>query len=171
MCQNCKSETGCICRSKSIFLEENVASDMLRRRRSASKSQRKEVRKDQLHDSRSLHNWVVNLKVFSEKVFSFYVNLECWDRNTPSNSQRALGTPKKIGNLCAPNFGERSREDLATRKTRPQSTVGFGKIFTSSRMRTQLRFTLLLKQEECQHPLRKVRRSENSSSTQKHQCT
>ena len=48
---------------------------------------------------------------------------------------------------CAPKFGKVTWGDLAPRKMRPQSSMGFGEtIFTSSGMRTQLRFTLLLKQ-------------------------
>ena len=49
---------------------------------------------------------------------------------------------------CAPKFGEKiTWGDLETRKMRPQSSAGFGgNTFTSSRMRTKVRFTLLLKQ-------------------------
>ena len=60
-------------------------------------------------------------------------------------------------NLCAPQFGERSHEEalIQERCARKVAWDSANKI-TSSRMRTKLRFTLLLKQEKCRHPLRKV---------------
>ena len=104
-------------------MEENVSSDTLRLRRSPAKSQRKVVRKDQLHYWRSLHNWVLHLKILIRENL-FYVTKENWDQNTPSNSPRALGTKKMRKSHreeiiqkcelherspCAPKFGERSR--------------------------------------------------------------
>ena len=71
-------------------LEEHVSSDMLRRRRSPATSQRKEVRKDQLHYCRSLHKILIRDNLF-------FVKKESWDQNTPSNSPRTPGTKLKIG--------------------------------------------------------------------------
>ena len=51
---------------------------MLGLTRSPEKSQRQVVRKDQLHHWRSLHNWVVYLKVLN-RVSLFYVKKENWD--------------------------------------------------------------------------------------------
>ena len=102
---------------------------MLRQKKRPVRSQRKEAQKDQLHCWRSLHNWVVYLKIIiRENTFS--VNQEDWDRNTPSNSPKAPGTKKKKTrerkgpsrgiiqkcaphqrSPCAPKFGERSHEE------------------------------------------------------------
>ena len=165
-------------------MEEHVSSDMLRLRKSPGKSQRKVVRKDQLHYQRSLHNWVVHLKILIRKSL-FNVKKENWDQNTPSNSPRARGT-KKIGkervhrealsqnerSPCAPIFGERSHEETLHQERRARRVAwDLAKIFTSSRMWTKLRFTLLLKQGKCWRPLQKVQRNENSWLTPEHQCT
>ena len=88
--QNCKTrhvEFGILPCAKTTSLrpdatlEENVSSDMLRWRRSPARSQRKEVRKDQLHYCRSLHKWFVYLKILiRDSLFS--VKKENWDQNT-----------------------------------------------------------------------------------------
>ena len=78
------------------YVAKNADSDMLRLRRSPAKKQRKVVRKDQLHYRRSLHNWVVCLKILIRENL-FYVKKEDWDQNTPSNSPRAPGTKEKFG--------------------------------------------------------------------------
>ena len=69
---------------------------MLRLRRSPARSQRKVVRKDQLHYWRSLHNWVVYLKILIRESL-FYMTKENGDQNTWSNSPSALGTKKNSG--------------------------------------------------------------------------
>ena len=52
-------------------MEENVSSDMLRLMRRPAKSQRKVVRKGQLRYWRTLHKWVVYLKIFvRQKIYS-----------------------------------------------------------------------------------------------------
>ena len=74
----------------------SATSDMLRQKESPTKGQRTTVLKDQLRCWRSLYNWVVYLKVlFRENLFR--VTKENWDRNTPSNSPKALGTKLKFG--------------------------------------------------------------------------
>ena len=61
-----------------------------------SKKSEKSGGKDQLLYRGSLYNWIVCL-ILSEKVFCG--NLRNWDRITPSNSPKALGTTfKKFGN-------------------------------------------------------------------------
>ena len=162
------------------FLEENVYSDMLRLRRSPARSQRKVVRKDQLHDHRNLHNWSVSLK-FLIRESVFHVKKQNWDQNTPSNSSKARDTTSKFGNegsiarsyskartlktaiRALPDLRKEHETKPCSKKDAPAEQHGiWRKIFTSSRMRTKLRIILQLKQGCCQHPLRKVQRSENS---------
>ena len=73
-----------------------------------SKKSKKGGAKDQLRFGRSLYNWVVYLKILIRENL-FYVNLENWGRNTPSNSPKALGTNSKFGK------GGVHREELSKR--------------------------------------------------------
>ena len=117
--QNYKSETGC--------MYGHVSSDVLRLRRSPARSRRKVVRKDQLHYWRSLHNWVVYLKILIRESL-FFMTKENGDQNTWSNSPSAPGTKKNWERKspsqaivqkcephehspCAPKFWERSHEE------------------------------------------------------------
>ena len=142
----------------------NAVSDMLRQNESPAKGQRRVVQKDQLRYWRNLHNWVVYLKILiRESVFC--VNREDWDRNTPSNSPKARGTKSKFGIervhreglsksvrhmsvvLARQNSGKDQMRRLCTKKDAPAKKRGiWRKMFTSSRIRTKLRSTLLLKQ-------------------------
>ena len=75
----------------------------------------------------SPHNWVVYLKILIRESL-FYVNLECWDRNTPSNSPKGHLAPNqnsgRKGSIarcyerspCAPKFEDRSREENLTQE-------------------------------------------------------
>ena len=81
--------------NKYVFFATNAISDLSRQKESPTKGQRKEVQKEQLRYWRSLYNWVVCLKNLVRESL-FHVNLECWDRNTPSNSPRAPGTTSKF---------------------------------------------------------------------------
>ena len=74
----------------------NAISDMLRPKESQTRSRRKVVRKDQLRYRRSQYNWVVYLKILVRESL-FHVNLENWERITPSNSPQAPGTKSKFG--------------------------------------------------------------------------
>ena len=76
---------------KDVYMSTNAISDMLRQKESPTRSRRKVVRKDQLRYWRSLFNWFVYLKILIRENL-FYVNREDWDRNTPSNSPKALGS-------------------------------------------------------------------------------
>ena len=73
VCQNCKS----------VYMATNNVSDMLRQTESPTKGQIKVVQKDQLRYWRSPYSWIVYLKILIRESL-FNVNLECWDRNTPS---------------------------------------------------------------------------------------
>ena len=84
------------CVKKDVHMAFNAMSDLLRQKESPTRIQRKVVRKDQLHCWRSLHNWVVYLKILIRENL-FYVNMENWDQNTPSNSPKAPGTKLKFG--------------------------------------------------------------------------
>ena len=70
----------------------NAISDTLRPKESPARGQRKVVQKDQLRYSRSLFNWVVYLKILIRENL-FYVNLENWDRHSPSNSPNTSTRP------------------------------------------------------------------------------
>ena len=128
VCVNYKSEKGCTHGDKCHFLHVDAEE-------SPTKSQRKVVREDQLRYWRSLHNWVVYLKILIRGNL-FYVNLENWDLNTPSNSPKAPGTKSKFGkervhrevfiqkcapherSLCAPKFEDRSHEETLHQERR-----------------------------------------------------
>ena len=88
----------------------------------------------------------------------------CWDQNTPTNSPKALGTilklvkervhreeyPSVLRLMSVVFARSNSRRDhmrrRCTKKDAPAEQRGiWRKIFTSSRIRTKLRFTLLLK--------------------------
>ena len=145
------------------YMEKHVSSDMLRLMKSPANSQRKVVRKEQLRYWRSLNNWVVYLKILIWEGL-LYVNLECWDQNTPSNSPRAPGTKFKFGKarvhreelsksanlmsvvIARQNSGKDHMRRPCTKKDAPAEQRGIWRnIFTSSRMRTD-RFVLLLTQ-------------------------
>ena len=91
VCQNYKSE------KKDVYMTTNVMSDMLRQEESPTRSQRKEMQKDQLRYWRSLCNWVACLKILIRESL-FCVNNENWDQNTSSNSPRTRDIKKKSGN-------------------------------------------------------------------------
>ena len=84
-----KSERGCKHGKKCFF--RHVEAD-----ESPAKIPRKVVRKDQLRCWWNLQNWVVYLKIIIRENL-FHVNMENWDRSTPSNSPRAPGTKLKFG--------------------------------------------------------------------------
>ena len=141
----------------------NAISDMLRQKESPTRSRRKVVRKDQLRYWRSLYNWVVYLKILIRENL-FYVNLESWAQNTPSNSPKAPRTKLLFGK-------ERVHREVLSKSVRLMSAVFarqnsgkdhmrrpgsendapakqrriWRKIFTSSRIRTKLRSKLPLK--------------------------
>ena len=77
--------------SPDAYMEENRSVNMLRLRRRRARSQRKVVPKDQLHYWRSLHNWVVYLKI-PIRESPFHAKKENWDQNSPSIASRAPGT-------------------------------------------------------------------------------
>ena len=99
------------------------------------------MRKDQLHYWRSLHKWVVYLKILILENL-FYVSQECCDQNTPSNSPTAPGTKLKFGkervhrevlsksahlmSLRAKSRGQITWGDLDSRTMRPRSSTGLG---------------------------------------------
>ena len=90
VCLNCESEKGCVYGDKCRFryVEEDVKPN--------KKSKKRWCERNQLLYWRSLHNWAVYLKILI-RVNLFYVNLECWDQNTPSNSPKAPGTKSNFG--------------------------------------------------------------------------
>ena len=90
VCLNYKSE------KKVVFIAKNATSDMLRNTLSPTRRRKKVKRKDQLHYWRSLHKWVVYLKILILENL-FYVSQECCDQNTPSDSPKAPGTKLKFG--------------------------------------------------------------------------
>ena len=160
---------------------------MLRLRKCPAKSQRKMVRKDQLQFY--MYKWDVCLKIPVRENL-FYVNLENWLKTRRQILQRRLAPNKKIGKegvhreelsksvnlmsvvLARQNSGKDHMRRPCTKKDAPAEYHGiWRKIFTSSRMRTKLRFILLKKQRWCRLLLRKIQRSENSQSIREHQCT
>ena len=75
----------------------NAIFDILRRRRSPAKSQRKVVRKDPLPCQRSQNNWVVCLEIpIRANLFHGKVEKN-WDQITPSTYPRARDTTSKFG--------------------------------------------------------------------------
>ena len=157
VCVNYKSEKGCTHGDKCHFLHVDAEE-------SPTKSQRKVVREDQLRYWRSLHNWVVYLKILIRGNL-FYVNLENWDLNTPSNSPKAPGTKSKFGKervhrevlsksvrlmsvvLARRNSRTDHMRKLCTKKDAPAKHRGiWRKTFTSSRIRTKLGLRFLVKQ-------------------------
>ena len=111
-----------------MYIATNVISDMLRQKVGPTKSKRKVVEKDQLRYWRRRHFWDVCLKILIRESL-FNVKKENWDRNTPSNPSKALGTKLKIRERkgpsrgiiqkwapherspWAPTFGERSHDE------------------------------------------------------------
>ena len=85
VCQNCRSESGCTygdkCRFRPVEAEEKPS----------KKVKERWCERTQLLNERSLFNWVLYLKILIRESL-FKVNLESWDRNTPSHSPRAPGT-------------------------------------------------------------------------------
>ena len=86
-----------------------VSLDPLMQRKSPARRQKK------LRCSRSLHNWVVFLKIRIREDL-FYVNQENWDQNTPSNSPKAPGTKSKFGK-------ERVHREVLSKSVRLMSVV------------------------------------------------
>ena len=136
---------------------QNAISDMLRQKESPAKSERKVVQKDQLRYSRSLHNWVVYLKILIRQSL-FYVNNENWDRNRPSNFPKAPGTKsvfwkEKVHRkglshsvrlmsvvLARPNSEKDHMRRPCTKKDAPAKQRRIWRTnFTSSRIQTGLR--------------------------------
>ena len=140
-------------------MEEDVSSDMLRPRRRPAKSQRKVVRKDQLHYLRSLHKCVVHLKILireslfrreeqkkgSKRAVKFskgtWHQIKNREREGPSRGIIQKCEPHERS-PCAPKLGERSHEETLHQERCARRAAW--DIFTSSRMRTKLRFILLL---------------------------
>ena len=133
---------------KDLYMAMHAISDMLRQKESPTRCQKKEVRKDQLRYCRSLFHRFVHLKILIRESL-FYMNLEYWDCNTPSDSPKALGTKFELVKewvrrevlsqsvrlmsviLARPNsrIDHMWMETLAPRKMRPQSGVGLGEHF------------------------------------------
>ena len=89
---------------KDVYMATNAISDMLRQKESPAKSQRRVVPKDQLLCWKSLYNWVVYLKIlFRENLF--HVNLENWNRNTPSKFSKGTWYHFKIRERTGPSRG------------------------------------------------------------------
>ena len=84
----------------------------------------------------------------------FYVNLENWDQDTPSNSPDAPGTSHKFGKervhreelSKSVNLMSVVQETLTQEGCARRAAWDLPKQFTSSRMRTKLRLILPLKQ-------------------------
>ena len=74
---------------------------------------------------------------------------------------------------CAPKvWGKSTRRNLATRKMRPQSSMGLSENFLQAqKISIKLRFTLLMKPRQCQRPPQNFKRNENLRFTPEHQCT
>ena len=149
---------------KDVFFATNVISDMLRQKESPTKSKRKVVEKDQLRYWRRRYYWYVCLKILIRESL-LNVKKENWDRNTPSNPPKALGTKLKFGKervhrevlsksgrlmsvvLGRQHSGKDHMRKPSTQKDAPEKQDGiWRKTFTCSRIRTQLRSFLLLKQ-------------------------
>ena len=159
-------------------LEENVSSDMLRRRRSPARSQRKEVRKDQSQYWRIQHSWFVYLKILVREKYSLRekgtlgsihaVNVSKGNWHQIKIRARKGGLIQKCApherSPCAPKFGKDLMRRLCTKKDAPAEQRGTSrKVLTSSRIRTKLRFAFLLKQRQCRRlSLRNHLKSENS---------
>ena len=116
----------------------------------------------------------------------FYVSLECWNRNTPSNAPKAPGTKSKCGkervlravlfHKWAPHerslFGPKFEENFAPERCARQAAWDLAKDFTMSRIRKKLRFLFLVKTYACRDlVLQRDQKSENSYSISEHQCT
>ena len=138
---------------QSLRVDANMAIsaifDMLGQMRSPAKSQRKVVRKDQLHYWRSPHNLgCVSQDSYPRKSF-LRRDLKNWDRNTSSNSPKAPGTKSKFGKemvhrkelfkrvslmgvvLARLSLMRRGhKRKLCTKNdARPQSSTGFGETY------------------------------------------
>ena len=116
-----------VCQSLRLdaHLEEHVSSDMLRRRRSPARSQRKEVRKDQLHYWRILHNWFVYLKILVREKSSLRGKGKLGSKravNVSKGTWHQIKIREREGGFiqkcepherspCAPKFGEISHEE------------------------------------------------------------
>ena len=139
---NYKSEPGCKlgdkCYCRHVEAQEKP-----------SKKSKKGGAKDQLPCSRSLHNWVVCLKILIRENL-FYGKKEYWDQITPSNSPGARrGTTQKIGK-------ERVHREELSKSVRLTSAIR--KVSTSSKILIKLRFTFLLKPGPRRRPLQKISR-------------
>ena len=119
---------------KDVYMATSAISDMLRQKESPTKGQRKVVQKDQLRYWRSPDNWVVDLKIRIRENL-FYVNLENWNRNKPSNSPRAPGTKLKFAE-------ERVHREELSKRVRTMSVVLARQNLGKDHMRT-------LHQERC----------------------
>ena len=74
--------------------------------------------------------------------------------------------------LARPFSGKDHMRKPCTKKDAPAEQRGIWRnMFTSSRLWTELRFTLLLKPGQCWRPLQNYQRNENSSSIEENQCT
>ena len=149
---------------------------MLRRRRSPARSQRKVVRKDSvalLKESFPMgcvspRKSVLRRtgKLGSKHAVKFskgtWHQCEIRERKGPSQEVVPKCNPHERS-PCAPQIREKSREEtlLQERFTR---RVAWNKAntFTNSRMRTKLRFMLLLKIGQCRRPLQNLQKSETS---------
>ena len=162
---------------------------MLWQRKSPAKSQRRVVQKDQLRYGRSTYNWVVCLKI-PRRENLFKGKQENWDRSTPSNSPNAHGTKEKLGkervrpegsfrivSLMSVVLARRNLRRLHGRSPRnkrgaPAKLRGtWRNTWKSSKMRTQPRYTLLLKLGQRRRPLQNYQMRENSWLIPELQCT
>ena len=125
-------------------MEMNADIDMLRQRKSPAKSQKKVVRKHQLHYWRSLHSWVVYLKILIQESLFCVKKENLGSKRRRQNLQWHLAPNKNSGkkgsiardypkvwtswawSLLAKIRGKITWGDFATRKMHPQSSVGFG---------------------------------------------
>ena len=132
VCQNYKSEKGCIHGQKCFF--RHVEAEEKPNKRS-----KKGGAKGSVAILKECTQLVVNLEILIRENL-FYVKRECWDRHThrqilqrhlaPSSNSGKKGSiarysPKVSVVLARQNSGT----DLEPRKMRPQSSVGFGKTY------------------------------------------
>ena len=145
--------------------------------------------KDKLLIEGDQTNWAVCLKILIRESL-FYGKKETWDQITPLSSPKARGTILKFRkervhreefsksvNLMSEVFARPSlrrghKRKPCTKKDAPAEQHGtWRKMFTSSKIRTKLRFTLLLKPGQRWRLLQNYWRNESSWLILELQCT
>ena len=89
VCQNYKSEKGCVHGDKCNFRHVEAAG------KPSKKSKKGGVKGSVAILTESIYKGVVYFKILVRESL-FHVNLESWDRNTPSNSPMAPGKKGSI---------------------------------------------------------------------------